>query len=202
MGYCYTKFVTGVLMKEKIASFFKSTSARLLFFVVIVVLALIIGRGTCTPRNGIVLADYSVERDYKQVVDLFRRNLYWLDANPNPPIERIFTYLSSRGNPDNKNSLTVKVLRSGSDLVGFVSYYMKSPVLGFVLYLAVDEQFRGRRFSDRLMKQAIDDLVSRGAQHIKLITRPTNISAQMVYERLGFRELGRNSVYVYYEYRP
>jgi len=189
-------------MKGKISAAAKSTSVRIVFFTTVLGLAFVVGRGACTPRNGIAFKDYDVARDYKQAIELFERNRYWLTADPNSPVEYSFSTLSPNRDPRYHGLMTVKVLRSNGDLVGFVAYYMKSPVFGFVLYLAIDERYRGRKLADQLMKHAISDLVSRGAQRIELITRPTNISAQRVYERLGFHELGRDNTYVFYEYRP
>ena len=189
-------------MKREISGLFKSTSARLTLFVLVLGIALVVGRGACAPRSGIALKDYEVARDYKQAIELFERNRYWLTADPKSPVEYSFSTLSPNKDPRYRGTMTIKVLRNNGDLVGFIAYYMKSPVFGFVLYVAVDERYRGKKLADKLMKHALDDLISRGAQRIELITRPTNISAQRVYERIGFHELGRDNTYVFYEYRP
>jgi len=189
-------------MIKKVTESLKSTGARLAFFIFVVGVALFVSRGSCSPSSGIVLTDYNLARDYDQLIALFERNRYWLTTDPNSPTEYIFTHLSPRPDSRYHGQMTVKILRSNGDLAGFVSYYMKRNDVGFILYLGIDERYRGKHLADRLMKHAMDDLLSRGAKRIELITRPTNISAQTVYNRLGFRERGRDNVYVFYEYLP
>ena len=72
--------------------------------------------------------------------------------------------------------------------VGVVTYYMMSQVLGRILFLIVDKDFRGKRYGEKLLNYAFDELKKRGATSVKLFVRSENASARKLYERVGFVE--------------
>jgi len=189
-------------MSNKIVTVPKARALWLMLATLVIAGIVFVGWGPCAPGDGLLLTEYDGDRDYKQIIELFNKEKYWLTGDPDSPVEETFTHLAPRRGPQYHGQLKVKVLRKEDDLVGFVSHYMEDADTGFILYLAIDRNYRGRRLADRLMRIAVNDLLSLGARRIKLITRPTNVSAQAVYNRIGFRELGRDAVYVYYEYLP
>ena len=55
-----------------------------------------------------------------------------------------------------------------------------------VTTLAVDPQYRGRRFGEVLMLRLIDEAVERGAAWMTLEVRESNAVAQRLYRKYGF----------------
>lgn len=57
---------------------------------------------------------------------------------------------------------------------------------GWVYYVSVDPEFRGRGFSRLIMTAAEDWLRAAGCPKLEVIIRAENIGVQLVYERLGY----------------
>jgi ribosomal-protein-alanine N-acetyltransferase len=91
------------------------------------------------------------------------------------------------------------VLRENNVFIGFIAYYMKKPQEGFVLFVSVKEEFRGKRYAEQLMKYAFCDLRRQGARSVWLITRLSNLRAQALYRRLGFYELQHDEEFIYFQ---
>jgi ribosomal protein S18 acetylase RimI-like enzyme len=53
----------------------------------------------------------------------------------------------------------------------------------------------------KLMQFALDDMKRLGAKKISLVTRTSNLSAQKLYNRMGFKETYRDEGYVYFDYK-
>lgn len=82
---------------------------------------------------------------------------------------------------------------SSSDLIGVIvsklethrSHYSSS-LRGYIAMLAVSSEYRNQGIATKLVRQAIDAMIVRGADEVVLETEETNISAMKLYERLGF----------------
>jgi len=61
--------------------------------------------------------------------------------------------------------------------------------------LAVDPAARRQRLGTRLLSALIDAALARGARHLTLEVRESNVDAQRLYERFGFRPVGRRKHY-------
>lgn len=55
-----------------------------------------------------------------------------------------------------------------------------------VTTIAVDPQFRGRRFGEVMLLKLLDEAIERGASWITLEVRETNVVAQSLYRKYGF----------------
>ncbi|MBV9055341.1 MAG: ribosomal protein S18-alanine N-acetyltransferase [Candidatus Eremiobacteraeota bacterium] len=55
-----------------------------------------------------------------------------------------------------------------------------------VTTLAVDPQFRGRRFGEAVLLRLVDEAIERGAAWITLEVRESNAIAQQLYRKYGF----------------
>ena len=64
-----------------------------------------------------------------------------------------------------------------------------------VTTIAVATEARGRQLGKRLMLALIDRALEVGARHLTLEVRVSNASAQGLYERFGFRPVGRRKNY-------
>lgn len=61
--------------------------------------------------------------------------------------------------------------------------------------LAVDPEYRGRRFGEVLLLRLIDEAVERGAAWITLEVRESNVVAQRLYRKYGFTTVTMRSGY-------
>jgi ribosomal-protein-alanine N-acetyltransferase len=61
--------------------------------------------------------------------------------------------------------------------------------------VAVAEAWRNRGIGARLVETVLERALERGAREMFLEVRPSNAAAQRLYERFGFREVGRRRNY-------
>ena len=171
--------------------------------VVIVIAALcgLLGYYCTYDRNPIY--DFNPSRDTKPILDLFDKNWHWLIANEGSSPAFYLKYRTPSENPAYFGKLKIKVLREDDQTIGFVAYYMEQPEEGRLLFLAVDEKYRGKGYGSLLAKYAIKEMIDHmGAQKIGLWTRLSN-PAQRIYKKLGFVESYYTpGGYVFFEYYP
>jgi ribosomal-protein-alanine N-acetyltransferase len=148
--------------------------------------------------NGPIL-DFDDVRDTQDILDLFEANWHWLVASPDYSPAYMLKNRAPNENPLYHGKLSIKVLREKNDFVGFIAYYKKKPHEGFILFVAVKESFRGKRYAEQLMDYAMTDLKSQGARSVWLITRLSNLRAQALYKRLGFYELQHDEEFIYFQ---
>jgi len=146
-----------------------------------------------------LIVDFDDARDTKDILDLFEANWHWLVASPDYSPAYMLKNRSPHENPLYHGKLTLKVLREKNVFVGFIAYYKKKPQEGFILFVAVKEHFRGKRYAEKLMDYAMDDLKAQGARSVWLITRLSNLRAQALYKRLGFYELQHDEEFIYFQ---
>lgn len=156
------------------------------------------------PSNELI--DFVYERDFADVMSIFDRNWYWL--MPYPPeeydpsyLQNVFAWRSPQANPFKKGSLTIKVIRKDNKVVAFTAYHMKTKTSGFLLFVAVDNDYRGKKYGEALVTHALKAMTTLGAKQIQLNTRIDNIPAQTLYKKMGFTETVRQGIYVYYTYK-
>jgi len=131
-----------------------------------------------------------VARDTKAVLDLFRTNMYWLCADPHCTAEQLLRYVVQLSKSHSIDQLTLKVLRHQGQLAGFIAYQRESADQGKILLLAVPEQARGKGHGMVLIQHAFDALTQQGVKDIVLDTSVDNVTAQRLYQRAGFKNLG------------
>jgi [ribosomal protein S18]-alanine N-acetyltransferase len=88
----------------------------------------------------------------------------------------------------------MSVAEVGGAVAGYVICWMVADQaeLGNV---AVASPYRGRGLGARLVESALEVTAARGAREIFLEVRPSNRTARDLYERYGFREVGRRRGY-------
>lgn len=79
---------------------------------------------------------------------------------------------------------SVFLIRSGSEVVGSVSYEVKSPDHIYISGLVVKPEFQGRGIATTALKQVLAKYAN--AKRIDLVTHPDN-PALKLYESLGFK---------------
>jgi ribosomal protein S18 acetylase RimI-like enzyme len=176
-------------------------SIRKKLFIAIVSLSLVIAGVTSYRYASGAIDAYNATSDRAFILDIFQKNWYWLvseystDFSP----EFMLDTRSSSRNIHDRGNLTIKVYHKQGVPVGFVAYYVKTAYQGFILFLAVDEQYRSRGYARRLMGYALQDLKKRGCIKARLVTRVSNTKGQKVYTGLGFKEVERYNGFITYE---
>ena len=81
-----------------------------------------------------------------------------------------------------------------------VGYIGSQSVLGEadMMNLAVDESYRGNGIGMKLVEALMDHLRKNGVYRLTLEVRVSNVPAIALYEKLGFRQLGRRPNYYYH----
>ncbi|HLW72955.1 MAG TPA: GNAT family N-acetyltransferase [Candidatus Babeliales bacterium] len=146
--------------------------------------------------------DFNAARDTQPIMDIFNQNWYWLLASPDSSPSFMIKHRTYDTNPIHFGSLHLKVVREQDKLAGFTAYYMENPQQGRLLFLAVDQNFRGKGYGKMLAQRAMQELFAMGADHIALWTRVSNLPAQRIYKELGFKEMFDDNGYVFFEYWP
>ncbi len=148
-------------------------------------------------REGVY--SYNVSTDRQFILDTIKNNWYWLVTDPTSNFDP--SYMENRfllHNPEGGN-IFVKVYRIQGKPIGFITYYKRNFYKGVINLLAIDENYRGKGYSDKLLNAAINDLQHQGSTSVQLITRVTNEPAKKLYIRSGFKESGLNNGIVHYE---
>ena len=70
-----------------------------------------------------------------------------------------------------------------------------------MLFVAVDNNFRGKKYGEALVNHALKAMIDRGAKQIQLNTRIDNLPARSLYKKMGFTETVRQGPFVYYTYK-
>ena len=110
------------------------------------------------------------------------------DAFPVPWPRESFRY--ELHNPRARNL----VARVGTAVVGYVFVWLVAGELK-INNVAVRRDFRGRGVGARLLEAVIEPARAQGFVEATLEVRPSNTEARALYERLGFREVGRRKQY-------
>lgn len=84
---------------------------------------------------------------------------------------------------------TYLVIEADGEVVGAAGYTDQVGV-GYINNVVIDERFRGRKLSYKLMKALLDDGISRGLTDFTLEVRVSNLPAVRLYEGLGFKSAG------------
>ncbi len=152
------------------------------------------------PQDNIY--DFNPSRDTDGIMDIFNKNWYWLLASTESSPSFMIKHRTYDANPAHFGSLHIKVLREQDKVAGFAAYFMENRTQGRLLFLAVDEAFRGRGYGKILALRAMKELFAIGATHIALWTRVANLPAQKIYRELDFKEMFDENGYLFFEYWP
>ena len=86
------------------------------------------------------------------------------------------------------------VARIGTAVIGYVCVWLVAGELK-INNVAVRRDCRGRGGGATLLEAVIELARSRGSEEATLEVRPSNLEARALYERFGFREVGRRKRY-------
>lgn len=162
-------------------------------------LTAIAGGAWYVATNRGPIYEFEYDRDAPGILNIFDTDWYWLVAESREYFspEFMLKYRAPKQNRFLSGRMQIKVLRDPKDqLIGFAAYYPKTKDTWFFNFLAIKPEFRGKRYADKLMQYALDDMKAKGAKEVSLITRPSNKAAQSVYRRFKFKETFNDGSYV------
>ncbi len=150
-------------------------------------------------RLGIV--DFDIKRDGEAMMAIFDRDWDWLIPGGRDTFspELMMAYRAPMQNPMYAGRLKIKVMRDGNSFIGFVAWYMKDQKTGFLNFVDVNPEYRGKGHAEKLLRYAMDEMIKEGAKKLTMVTWPHNFRARKLYERLGWK-LVKEEHQVHYEY--
>jgi ribosomal protein S18 acetylase RimI-like enzyme len=168
-----------------------------MFSIVIIGLSAYFFTRTC---EGIV--PYKPSRDKEFLLKLFADNWYWLVPEHSKfSAERFLTKSASYSEnaPLDPDSSKIMVYCHEDKPIGFVAYDKQSFYKGRLRFIAIDERYRGKGYSEKLMNYALEDMKKMGSTVVQLLTRINNEAAQKLYKRLNFKLLWEGNGFVRFE---
>jgi len=142
--------------------------------------------------------DYNEARDKAEIKQVFVDEHWWLLMG-DYDVDFMLDYKAPHQDPLYVGKLHVKVLREKNQFIGFACYYKKTVTEGALLFLAIKKEFRKRGYACKLAQYVVEDFAKMGVKKVTLVTRIQNIAGQATYTKLGFTEVNRNNVHVFYE---
>lgn len=147
--------------------------------------------GALATHPNCTISLYDKQRDLDEILALFEHDWFMLSVREYDR-ERMIWMLDS-GSPNEFEhryigKMKIAVLREHGKFVGFITYYMKNFYEGTILFLAIHQDFRGRRFGMPLLDFATCELKKMGAKVVSLVTRITNEPGIKLYNRAGFTQ--------------
>jgi ribosomal-protein-alanine acetyltransferase len=89
-----------------------------------------------------------------------------------------------------------RVAAAGSDIAGYyLLLFRRGSDIARLYSIAVDRRCRGRGIATRLIAHAERTARRRGLRRLRLEVRESNRAAIRLYERLGYRQIGRRTGY-------
>ena len=157
------------------------------------------GAGYWLFRTPEPISEFQYERDAADVLKMFERDHYWLLASEESDPDFMLRYHApNKWDSQYFGKFKIKVLRKEGALIGFTAYYMKSPLLGFIQFVAVNPPFRGKGYAQQLLDYDLKQLKAMGAIRVELLTRTNNERAQKLYKRNSFQVKVVEDGYIYF----
>ncbi len=148
-------------------------------------------------RSNQGMYDYDPSLDRSFIIDLFKKDLYWLISDYSAKDYSVEYMLDNRSSSrEHPGNLIIKTYRVHGQPIGFVAYYPKELFEGHILFLSVEKSHRSKGYARKMMNYAIQDLKDRGARVVRLITRTDNIHGQKLYKSMGFKQIWTDGAYV------
>ncbi len=172
------------------------------FLRTIILLSLSIASGCFLSRSEEPsIVDFDLKRDKKALMEIFERDWHWLipgDRDSFSP-ELMMEYKAPMQNPLYAGRLQLKVMRERDTIIGFVAWYMMDRETGFLNFLDVNPEYRGKGYAEKLLRYAMDDMIKKGAKKLTMVTWPHNTRARKLYDRLGWKVV-KIAFQAHYEY--
>lgn len=182
----------------------KRKNLRILFAIFATITVATAGWFFFLRQTGPQIMEFDINRDGKGIMAIFDRDWDWLIPGGRETFspELMMAYRAPQQNPLYAGRLKIKVMRDGDKFIGFVAWYMKSADVGFLNFLDVNPEYRGKGYAETLLRYGMDQMLKAGAKKIEMVTWPHNERARKLYDRVGWRAKGIEGRQIHYEYIP
>ena len=151
------------------------------------------------------ILEFDIDRDGKDILAIFDRDWDWLIPGGRETFspELMMAYRAPQQSPLYSGRLKIKVMRDDDGcMIGFVAWYMKNADVGFLNFLDVNPEYRGKGYAEKLLRYGMDQMIQSGAKKLEMVTWPHNARARALYDRVGWRAKGIEGRQIHYEYYP
>lgn len=143
------------------------------------------------PKPKVKIVSYD-ERYFDPLVKIMTDNHFWISERREFSPHRVLRWRAPQDDPDRKGEASIDVALLDDVPAGFIAYYMKSKMNGYIWLLAVDETYRGQGIAQKLMEHGLEALKKQHAKFISISVRTINTPAINLYKKLGFKEEWRD----------
>lgn len=123
--------------------------------------------------QSVIIREYTV-KDFREILEIDKEVF-----SPKNPAYDVYVYLTYGSD--------LLVADTGSKIAGYIVTMDVDDTTGKIISFAVRREFRGMGIGKMLLKRAIERLAGRGKKKIILEVRVSNISAQNLYKKYGFK---------------
>ncbi len=139
------------------------------------------------------IEEVQYDRDAQDIKRIMKQDWDLLIESGDYSVEHMLTKRApSEYEPEYFGKMRIKVARKDGKVVGFITYYLQQTYQGHILFLAVDKNYRGQGYAQKLVQYALDDLKQMGAVYARLYTKDYNEKAKNLYaNKFGFELYAR-----------
>ncbi|KKR96819.1 MAG: hypothetical protein UU47_C0007G0037 [candidate division TM6 bacterium GW2011_GWE2_41_16] len=158
-------------------------------------------------RHRQTLGNVTIQRyatgDDQMIRTFFKDNWYWMvgDECVDFSLDYVLTHMVSSNRPQDARPLTIDMLYKDKKTIAFIMYFQKDSFNGKILFVGVQQNWRGHGYSGKLTQHALKTLCAQGCINVEIVTRVQNTSAQAAYVKAGFVEIARDNTYVTLMYK-
>lgn len=141
-----------------------------------------------TPAS-IKIADFDYSTDMPALETLIKHewhSLFWMPSYDSSIIKIMFKERKPGDMTARNLPLTIKTLKDGSSLLGFVTYYFANKEVGHIELLAIDKTYKGHGYGKKLVNYVHDQCKSKNCKTLELYVYTSNQKAIAFYHHIGF----------------
>ncbi len=172
----------------------KSSKIKLIFLAIILLILF-----TMFNRNNTGIFDYNPKTDREFILNIFAKNWYWLVSENSVDFSAEYMLDNKASSRDRTQDLNIKVYYEKDQPIGFVAYFMLASHYGRILFIAIEDKYRGKGYSKKLINYAIEDLRKKKASIITLTIRTNKKAARALYTSIGFKETRDDGKFIDYK---
>ncbi len=159
--------------------------------------------------NGI--RPYNSATDKQAIHKMFADDTYWLLCDytiQHTPTKNYVDFMldhKSSVQGERRNDLVLKVYEDNGSVVAFSAVYKKSPLVGHILFICVDQSARKKGYAKALVVDALKYFFAQECVKVQLDTRIGNKRSRSLYTALGFQLFNEDedfAHFVFYKNQP
>ncbi len=139
--------------------------------------------------EGYTISPYNEARDKAFIYSEFKAHWCLLVMTAEYDIEFMLTHKApNKREPIFLGKMDITMLCDNNKPIGFITYFMRTPYQGEILFLDINDAYQGKHLGEKLVLYACESVKKRGAKIMKMFTYTKNTRARNLYKRCGFAE--------------